>query len=120
MGTPSDEFISKLGSSAAMYVRSLPRQSGIPIEEIAPDANFLKDTENVRSHLTAEYARDLLSKMLVIDPDYRFSVEESLNHPYVKLWFRDDEVNAPQSENRYNEEIDSSDKQLNEWKGNKE
>ncbi|KAE9415182.1 hypothetical protein Angca_006242 [Angiostrongylus cantonensis] len=116
MGTPSDEFISKLGSSAAMYVRSLPRQSGIPIEEIAPDANFLKDTENVRSHLTAEYARDLLSKMLVIDPDYRFSVEESLNHPYVKLWFRDDEVNAPQSENRYNEEIDSSDKQLNEWK----
>ncbi|VDM58954.1 unnamed protein product [Angiostrongylus costaricensis] len=124
MGTPSDEFISKLGSSAAIslgqekfrYVRSLPRQTGIPIVEIAPDANFLKDTENVRSHLTAEYARDLLSKMLVIDPDYRFSVEESLNHPYVKLWFRDDEVNAPQSENRYNEAIDSSDKQLNEWK----
>ncbi|KAJ1351573.1 GLH-binding kinase 1 [Parelaphostrongylus tenuis] len=116
MGTPSEEFISKLGSSAAMYVRSLPRQNGIPIEEIAPDANFLKDTENVKSHLTAECGRDLLSKMLVIDPDYRFSVEESLDHPYVKLWFRDDEVNAPQSENRYNEEIDCSDKPLNEWK----
>ncbi|KAK5973282.1 hypothetical protein GCK32_022028 [Trichostrongylus colubriformis] len=55
--------------------------------------------------------------MLVINPDNRFSVEESLNHPYVKVWFRDEEVNAPQSENRYNEEIDCADRSLSEWKG---
>lgn len=37
---------------------------------------------------SADYGRDLLSKMLVINPDSRYSVEESLNHPYVKVWFR--------------------------------
>uniref|UniRef100_A0A183FXV6 Stress-activated protein kinase JNK n=1 Tax=Heligmosomoides polygyrus TaxID=6339 RepID=A0A183FXV6_HELPZ len=116
MGTPGEDFIAKLGNSAAMYVRSLPPQVGKPIEEIAPDRNFLKDTENVRANLTADYGRDLLSKMLVINPDSRYSVEESLNHPYVKVWFRDDEVNAPHSENRYDEEIDCADRPLSEWK----
>ncbi|VDM76433.1 unnamed protein product [Strongylus vulgaris] len=116
MGTPSEDFISQLGSSASVYVRSLPRQTGKSIEEIAPDVNFLSNTENARANLTAECARDLLAKMLVINPDNRYSVEEALNHPYVKVWFRDDEVNAPQSENRYREEIDNADKQLAEWK----
>ncbi|KAK6022899.1 hypothetical protein OSTOST_11386, partial [Ostertagia ostertagi] len=60
----------------------------------------------------AEWGRDLLAKMLVINPDNRYSVEQSLNHPYVK----DEEVNAPQSENRYNEEIDCADRTLTEWK----
>ncbi|EYC40040.1 hypothetical protein Y032_0632g885 [Ancylostoma ceylanicum] len=116
MGTPSEDFISQLGSSATVYVRSLPHQKGIPIEEIAPDASFLKDTENPRANLTAECGRDLLSKMLIINPDNRYSVEESLNHPYVKVWYREEEVNAPQSENRYREEIDYADKPLSEWK----
>ncbi|VDL62866.1 unnamed protein product, partial [Nippostrongylus brasiliensis] len=117
MGTPGEDFIAKLGNSAAMYVRSLPVQVGKPMEQLVPDCNFLKDTENPRANLTADCARDLLAKMLVINPDNRYSVEESLNHPYVKVWFREDEVNAAQSENRYNEEIDSADKPLNEWKG---
>ncbi|KIH47063.1 kinase domain protein [Ancylostoma duodenale] len=116
MGTPSEDFISKLGSSATVYVRSLPHQTGIPIEQIAPDSSFLKDTENPRANLTAECGRDLLSKMLIINPDNRYSVEESLNHPYVKVWYREEEVNAPQSENRYKEEIDYADKPLSEWK----
>ncbi|VDO31821.1 unnamed protein product [Haemonchus placei] len=116
MGTPGEDFINQLGNSAAMYVRSLPSQTGKSIEEIAPDANFLKETENVKANLTAEWGRDLLAKMLVINPDKRYSVEESLNHPYVKVWFRDEEVNAPQSENRYNEEIDCADRPLSEWK----
>ncbi|WKY05740.1 hypothetical protein Q1695_006163 [Nippostrongylus brasiliensis] len=116
MGTPGEDFIAKLGNSAAMYVRSLPVQVGKPMEQLVPDCNFLKDTENPRANLTADCARDLLAKMLVINPDNRYSVEESLNHPYVKVWFREDEVNAAQSENRYNEEIDSADKPLNEWK----
>ncbi|XGW28776.1 hypothetical protein V3C99_008512 [Haemonchus contortus] len=116
MGTPGEDFIKQLGNSAAMYVRSLPSQTGKSIEEIAPDANFLKETENVKANLTAEWGRDLLAKMLVINPDNRYSVEESLNHPYVKVWFRDEEVNAPQSENRYNEEIDCADRPLSEWK----
>ncbi|PIO68955.1 hypothetical protein TELCIR_09241 [Teladorsagia circumcincta] len=117
MGTPGEDFVRQLGDSAAMYVRSLPPQVGKPIEQIAPDSNFLKETENVKANLTAEWGRDLLAKMLVINPDNRYSVEQSLNHPYVKVWFRDEEVNAPQSENRYNEEIDCADRTLTEWKG---
>ena len=33
----------------------------------------------------AENARDLLSKMLVIDPNNRITVQEALQHPYVNL-----------------------------------
>ena len=65
----------------------------------------------------ATEARDLLSKMIRINPDERYSVEESLRHPYVKLWLRDEEVNCPPSVNRYNQTIDYMDKPLSEWKG---
>jgi len=39
-------------------------------------------------------ARDLLKKMLVIDPRNRISVDEAINHPYIRVWFEDDEVNG--------------------------
>lgn len=42
----------------------------------------------------AAQARDLLSKMLVIDPERRISVDEALRHPYINVWFEDQEVNA--------------------------
>ena len=42
----------------------------------------------------ASLARDLLGRMLVIDPDKRMSVDEALNHPYISVWFEDSEVNA--------------------------
>lgn len=42
----------------------------------------------------AAQARDLLSKMLVIDPERRISVEEALRHPYINVWYEDQEVNA--------------------------
>ncbi|CAP32320.2 Protein CBR-KGB-1 [Caenorhabditis briggsae] len=109
MGTPSDDFINQLGQSAAMYVRSLRRANPKPLSEIVPDSNFLPETENPRVNLTAN--------MLKINPDERFSVEDALNHPYVRLWFKDEEVNAPASENRYDQEIDFADKTLQEWKG---
>uniref|UniRef100_A0A1I7TQ92 Protein kinase domain-containing protein n=2 Tax=Caenorhabditis tropicalis TaxID=1561998 RepID=A0A1I7TQ92_9PELO len=66
--------------------------------------------------LSAAAARDLLANMLKINPDERFSVEDAINHPYVRLWFKDEEVNAPASENRYDQEIDFADKTLQEWK----
>lgn len=116
LGTPDDHFISQLGQSAAMYVRSLPRHQARAFSEIVPDTNFLPETENPRVHLTPHVARDLLFNMLKINPEERYSVEDALNHPYVKLWFKDDEVNAPASENRYDQEIDFADKTLIEWK----
>ena len=44
--------------------------------------------------LRASVARDLLSKMLVIDPDRRISVDEALNHPYIHVWYDEAEVNG--------------------------
>ena len=47
------------------------------------------------SHLPpAKHARDLLSKMLQIDPAKRITVEQALAHPYVNIWFDPSEVNA--------------------------
>lgn len=44
--------------------------------------------------VTASQARDLLSKMLVIDPESRISVEEALNHPYIHIWYDPAEADA--------------------------
>uniref|UniRef100_A0A8P4KLG3 Stress-activated protein kinase JNK n=1 Tax=Dicentrarchus labrax TaxID=13489 RepID=A0A8P4KLG3_DICLA len=54
----------------------------------------------------ASQARDLLSKMLVIDPECRISVEEALNHPYIHVWYDPGEADAPPPQ--------ISDKQLEE------
>lgn len=43
---------------------------------------------------TASQARDLLSRMLVIDPEKRISVDEALLHPYINVWYDEGEVNA--------------------------
>lgn len=43
---------------------------------------------------TASQARDLLSKMLIIDPAKRISVDEALQHPYINVWYDPTEVEA--------------------------
>lgn len=44
--------------------------------------------------LKASQARDLLSKMLVIDASKRISVDEALQHPYINVWYDPAEVEA--------------------------
>jgi c-Jun N-terminal kinase len=46
----------------------------------------------------AALARDLLGRMLVIDPEKRMSVDEALNHPYINVWYEDSEFNAVSAE----------------------
>ena len=46
------------------------------------------------SNGAASQARDLLCKMLVVDPEKRISVDEALMHPYINVWYEDGEVNA--------------------------
>lgn len=43
---------------------------------------------------SASQARDLLSKMLVIDASKRISVDEALRHPYINVWYDPAEVEA--------------------------
>ncbi|GMT24151.1 hypothetical protein PFISCL1PPCAC_15448 [Pristionchus fissidentatus] len=116
MGTPSQTFISRLAKPAAEYVNSLPKADPKPMEQAIPDENFLGNTEQPQAHLTAKDARRLISKMLAIDPNERYSVADALNDPYVKLWFREEEVNAHRSDSRYKQELDFADHSLTEWK----
>ena len=43
---------------------------------------------------SASEARDLLSKMLVVDQENRINVDEALRHPYIRVWYEESEVNA--------------------------
>ena len=43
---------------------------------------------------SAVQARDLLGKMLKIDPSQRNSVDKALRHPYVNIWWDKSEVDA--------------------------
>lgn len=92
LGTPTREFLSRLQPTVKNYVENRPKYSGYSIDRLFPDQLFPSDSE--QSKLTAALARDLLARMLVIDPDKRMSVEEALNHPYINVWYEDSEVNA--------------------------
>lgn len=47
----------------------------------------------------ASQARDLLSRMLVIDPERRISVDDALLHNYINVWYDEGEVNAVSNKN---------------------
>ena len=92
-----------------------PKYPGYTLDKLFPDQLFPPDSE--QSKLTGEFARhplfrcdrratrlrlaslarDLLGRMLIVDPDKRLSVDEALNHPYISVWFEDSEVNAVSS-----------------------
>lgn len=123
LGTPSQEFLMKLNQSVRNYVENRPRYAGFSFEKLFPDVLFPADSEHnklkgknaaaasrsadspsskltktrpVQSHsnVSASQARDLLSKMLVIDASKRISVDEALQHPYINVWYDPSEVEA--------------------------
>ncbi|KTG04269.1 hypothetical protein cypCar_00043696, partial [Cyprinus carpio] len=60
-------------------------------------------------------ARDLLSKMLIIDPAKRISVDEALQHPYINVWYDPAEVEAPPPQ-IYDKQLDEREHSIDEWK----
>ncbi|XP_023213561.1 mitogen-activated protein kinase 8-like [Centruroides sculpturatus] len=83
----------RLQPTVRNYVENRPRYAGYPFEKLFPDVLFPADSSE-HSRLKASQARDLLSKMLVVDPEKRISVEEALMHPYIYVWYDESEVNA--------------------------
>lgn len=93
LGTPSESFLSKLEPNVRYYVENCIQYPGNNFETLFPDNVFPSDS-NEHEWLRASEARDLLRRMLVIDPVQRISVEQALQHTYINAWYNENEVNA--------------------------
>uniref|UniRef100_A0A667Z4H2 Stress-activated protein kinase JNK n=1 Tax=Myripristis murdjan TaxID=586833 RepID=A0A667Z4H2_9TELE len=113
LGTPSQEFLMKLNQSVRTYVENRPRYAGYSFEKLFPDVLFPADSEH--NKLKASQARDLLSKMLVIDASKRISVDEALQHPYINVWYDPAEVEAPPPKIT-DKQLDEREHTVEEWK----
>ncbi|MBN3312203.1 MK08B kinase, partial [Atractosteus spatula] len=113
LGTPSQEFLMKLNQSVRTYVENRPRYAGYSFEKLFPDVLFPADSEH--NKLKASQARDLLSKMLVIDASKRISVDEALQHPYINVWYDPAEVEAPPPLIT-DKQLDEREHAVEEWK----
>ena len=96
LGTPGQEFMSRLQPTVRNYVENRPYFAGYTFEKLFPDVLFPTESSE-HSGLCSTTARDLLHKMLVVDPENRISVDEALSHPYINVWFDDSEVNGVSS-----------------------
>jgi serine/threonine protein kinase len=93
LGTPSQSFMQRLQPTVRNYVENRPRYTGYSFDRLFPDVLFPSDSSE-HSRLKASQARDLLSKMLVVDPEHRISVDQALLHSYICVWYDESEVNA--------------------------
>lgn len=115
LGTPSTDFMRRLQPTVRNYVENRPRYSGYSFEKLFPDILFPADSSE-HAKLKAREARDLLSRMLVVDPERRISVEDALTHPYINVWYDDAEVNAP-APGPYDHSVDEREHTVDQWKG---
>ncbi|XP_037673480.1 mitogen-activated protein kinase 9 isoform X3 [Choloepus didactylus] len=113
LGTPSADFMKKLQPTVRNYVENRPKYPGIKFEELFPDWIFPSESE--RDKIKTSQARDLLSKMLVVDPDKRISVDEALRHPYITVWYDAAEAEAPPPQ-IYDAQLEEREHAIEEWK----
>ncbi|KYN35888.1 Stress-activated protein kinase JNK [Trachymyrmex septentrionalis] len=114
LGTPAQEFMQRLQPTVRNYVENRPRYPGYPFERLFPDVLFPSDSSE-HNRLKASQARDLLSRMLVIDPERRISVDEALLHNYINVWYDEGEVNAP-APGPYDHSVDEREHTVDQWK----
>lgn len=114
LGTPSPDFMRRLQPTVRNYVENRPRYSGYAFDKLFPDVLFPSDSPE-HSKLKASQARDLLSKMLVIDPEKRISVDDALSHSYINVWYDEAEVNAP-APAPYDHSVDEREHTVEQWK----
>lgn len=114
LGTPSSSFMQRLQPTVRNYVENRPRYQGCSFDRLFPDELFPSDS-NVHNRLKATQARDLLGKMLVVDPENRISVDQALLHSYINVWYDEAEVNAPAPE-PYDHRVDERQHTVEMWK----
>ncbi|CAI9735544.1 stress-activated protein kinase JNK isoform X1 [Octopus vulgaris] len=114
LGTPSQDFMCRLQPTVRSYVENRPRFTGYTFDILFADCMFPSDSREHQG-LQASVARDLLSKMLVVDPERRISVDEALMHPYINVWYDEGEVNAP-APGPYDHSVDEREHSVEEWK----
>ena len=113
LGTPPSDFFKQLQPSVRMYCESQAKNPGKSWMELFPDDCFPNDTPDDK--VKTKNARDLLKKMLQIDPTKRITVDQALQHPYVSIWFDASEVYAPPPP-KYDHSLDERTIPLDEWK----
>ncbi|KAH3869564.1 stress-activated protein kinase JNK-like isoform X1 [Dreissena polymorpha] len=114
LGTPSQEFMKRLQPTVRNYVENRPKYAGYNFEKLFPDVLFPPDSTEHQG-LRSSYSRDLLSKMLVVDPDKRISVDDALMHPYINVWYDESEVNGA-APGAYNHAVDEKEHTVDQWK----
>jgi c-Jun N-terminal kinase len=114
LGTPSQDFMRRLQATVRNYVENRPRYAGYSFERLFPDVLFPAESSE-HNRLRASQARDLLCKMLVIDPEKRINVDEALMHPYINVWYDESEVNAPPP-GSWEHSVDERDLTVEQWK----
>eukprot|EP00455_Lapot_gusevi_P054509 TRINITY_DN874_c0_g1_i1.p1 TRINITY_DN874_c0_g1~~TRINITY_DN874_c0_g1_i1.p1 ORF type:complete len:400 (-),score=106.06 TRINITY_DN874_c0_g1_i1:395-1594(-) len=76
LGTPTDDDLDWISNEKALqYILSLPKQNPVSFERL------LATEKRPRPN---PLAVDLIRRMLVFNPRNRISVEEALNHPYIR------------------------------------
>ncbi|XP_074649431.1 stress-activated protein kinase JNK-like isoform X1 [Tubulanus polymorphus] len=119
LGTPSQDFMKRLQPTVRNYVENRPKHSGYAFDKLFPDVLFPPNSQE-HSGLKASSARELLSFMLVIDPEKRLSVDQALMHPYINVWYDDSEVNAVSlakpAPAPYDHSVDEKEHTVEQWK----
>jgi len=113
LGSPSNDFIGRLQPAVSNYVKTRPFYRGINFNRLFPDGCFPLESNGSRNR--AAQARDLLQKMLELDPDKRITIDDALRHTYANIWYDASEVEAPPPL-QYDSSIDERDLTVDEWR----
>uniref|UniRef100_A0A182P7F2 Stress-activated protein kinase JNK n=1 Tax=Anopheles epiroticus TaxID=199890 RepID=A0A182P7F2_9DIPT len=115
LGTPRPEFVARTTPGAQRYINNQPIVAGRPFQELFPDRVFDGMASPNVPQLSNDAARDFLRRMLAFDPLERISVDEALAHPYINVWYYEEDVNWP-APKPYDHTIDAQNLTVAQWK----